>query len=442
MIENSTEGFTLALFFDWIIILLTVLGPFVLPILARFGKIMRVMAGLTLISLGVLLGALVFGFIPLDPKKHFVLVNIAELISLMLLPLSLILFIILPPLYVWLGVRLLVGTQLLPTDQRLRWFIGGAATLFIGAVAVGPAAVMLLNWLRSPPLPSPPPAAEMLAKRRDSVLSVTPGSGETFQDRLANGEPCPACPPMVVVPAGEFLMGSTPSEIDMLTKEPSLRAPPRAAEFSKKEQPQHRVTIARPFAVGSFAVTFAEWNACVADGGCNGYLPEDAGWGRGKQPIISVNWDDAQRYAAWLSRKTGHTYRLLSEAEREYVTRAGTTTAFWWGSSISTNQANFYGRGKTVAVDSFQPNPWGLYNVHGNLSDWVEDCWHDDYQGAPSDGSAWTTACPEGIRRMNVARGGSWSEFPWTLRAANRFSLPSSARTLNAGFRLARTINP
>ena len=411
MIENSTEGFTLALFFDWIIILLTVLGPFVLPILARFGKIMRVMAGLTLIGLGVLLGALVFGFIPLDPKKHFVLLNIAELISLMLLPLSLILFIIVPPLYVWLGVRLLVGTQLLPTDQRLRWFIGGAATLFIGAVAVGPAAVMLLNWLRSPPLPSPPPAAEMLAKRRDSVLSVTPGSGETFQDRLANGEPCLACPQMVVVPAGEFLMGSTPSEIDMLTKEPSLAAFPRAAEFSKQEQPQHRVTIARPFAVGSFAVTFAEW-------------------------------DDAQRYAAWMSRKTGNTYRLLSEAEREYVTRAGTTTAFWWGSSISVNQANFAGRSKTVAVDSFQPNPWGLYNVHGNLSDWVEDCWHDDYQGAPSDGSAWTTACPEGIRRMSVARGGSWSDLPWNLRAANCFSLPPGARTLNAGFRLARTINP
>jgi len=408
-----------------------------------------VIAGLTLISLGVFLGVLVFGHTPLDPKKHFLLLNMLELISLMLLPLSLILFIILPPLYVLLGVRLLVGKQLLPTDQRLRWFIGGAAIVVVGAVAVGPA-VMLLNMLRSPPLyqRSPPPAvAEVEAKRqpdgvRDSVLSVTPGSGETFRDWLADGERCPVCPQMVVAPAGEFLMGSTPSEIDMLTKEPSLAAFPRAAEFSKKEEPQHRVTIARPFAVGSFAVTFAEWDACVADGGCNGYLAGDMGWGRGKQPIINVNWDDAQGYAAWLSRKTGNTYRLLSEAEREYVSRAGTTTAFWWGSSISTNQANFTGgaRGKTVAVDSFQPNPWGLYNVYGNLSDWVEDCWHDSYQGAPSDGSAWTTACPEGNRR--VARGGSWSDIPWNLRAANRFSLTSSARTLNIGFRLARTINP
>jgi Sulfatase-modifying factor enzyme 1/TIR domain len=214
-------------------------------------------------------------------------------------------------------------------------------------------------------------ADEAEAKRiaeaaRDPALSVSPGSGKTFQDRLADGTPCPTCPQMVVVPAGEFLMGSTPSEIVALTKEL-----PRLADRWKAEGPQRRATIPRAFAVGSFAVTFAEWDACIADRGCNGYEPKTE-WGRGKQPAINVTWDDAKAYGAWLSRKTGKTYRLLSEAEREYATRAGTTTAFWWGSSISTSQANYNGnytlaggakgefRGKTVPVDSFAPNPWGL----------------------------------------------------------------------------------
>ena len=149
-------------------------------------------------------------------------------------------------------------------------------------------------------------------------------------------------------------------------------------------------------------MTFDEWDACVADGGCNGYQPSDEGWGRGRRPVINVSWDDAKAYVAWLSNKTGKTYRLLSEAEREYVTRAGTTTPFWWGSSISTSQANYdgtntYGSGvkgefrhETLPVDSFQPNPWGLYQVHGNVWEWVEDCYHESYAGAPSDGSAWT----------------------------------------------------
>jgi formylglycine-generating enzyme required for sulfatase activity len=191
---------------------------------------------------------------------------------------------------------------------------------------------------------------------------------------------------MIVVPAGSFTMGS-----------------PAKEGYRDNGETQHPVTFARPFAVGKFATTFAEWDACVADGGCNGYRPEDQGWGRGKRPVVNVGWDDAQAYVAWLSKKTGRTYRLLSEAEREYVTRAGTTGPFWWGSSMSTRQANYdatatpYGnsrkgefRQRTVAVDSFQPNPWGLYQVHGNVWEWTEDCWNDNYNGAPADGSAWT----------------------------------------------------
>src|SRR5262249_30260931 len=149
------------------------------------------------------------------------------------------------------------------------------------------------------------------------------------------------------------------------------------------EGPQHEVRILRPFAVGRFAVTFDEWDACMADGGCNGYRPEDQGWGRGRRPVINVSWHGAQAYVAWLSRKTGQGYRLLTEAEWEYAARAGTTTPFWWGSAISADQANYDGsyvyrngpkgeyRRQTVEVDSFRPNDWGLYQVHGNVWEWV-----------------------------------------------------------------------
>jgi formylglycine-generating enzyme required for sulfatase activity len=245
---------------------------------------------------------------------------------------------------------------------------------------------------------------------------------------------CEKCPEMVMVPAGSFTMGSPANE----------------AERSAEESPQHRVTFSKPFAVGRFSVTFDEWDACVADGGCNNYKPDDAGWGRGRRPVINVSWDDANAYVTWLSRKTGKPYRLLSEAEREYVTRAGTTTPFWWGVSISTNQANYngnftYGSGakgdyrqKTVAVDSFQPNPWGLYQVHGNVYDWVEDCYHDTYNGAPSDGSAWTS----GECKYRVLRGGSWDYKPRNLRAANRYRGATDNRSNVNGVRLGRTLTP
>jgi formylglycine-generating enzyme required for sulfatase activity len=202
------------------------------------------------------------------------------------------------------------------------------------------------------------------------------------------------------------------------------------------------VTIARPFAVGKFAVTFNQWDACVADGGCNGYRPADQGWGRGNHPVINVNWSDAKAYAEWLSRKTGKTYRLLSEAEREYVTRAGTKTTFWWGSSITPKQANYNGkgeyRGRTVPVDNFEANPWGLFNVHGNVWDWTEDCWNGtSNQGNPGNGSARTT----GDCMYRVVRGGSWYNGPHDVRAAVRYGSTSDDRDNLAGFRLARALN-
>ena len=188
--------------------------------------------------------------------------------------------------------------------------------------------------------------------------------------------------------------------------------------------------------------------------GCKNHRPADRGWGRGRRPVINVRWEDAKAYVAWLSEKTGKPYRLLSEAEREYVTRAGTATPFWWGPAISSRQANYDGkfpypagtekgayRRETVPVNSFEPNPWGLYQVHGNVYEWVEDCWHETYEGAPADGSARTTPdCAQ-----HVVRGGSWNFAPWHLRAASRGRLAAAAfasgGVVGIGFRVARTLN-
>jgi len=259
------------------------------------------------------------------------------------------------------------------------------------------------------------------------------------------------CPEMVVVPAGSFMMGSPESE------------PGRESWQKGTESPQHSVTFAKRFAVGRFAVTVDQFTAFTAetgyDAGSKCYAVEDSkreekqdrSWRNpgftqsGSHPAVCLSWHDAKAYVAWLSLKTGKTYRLLSEAEREYVTRAGTTTPFWWGSSISANQANYdsthnHGKGeirqKTVPVGSFQTNPWGLYQVHGNLVEWVEDCWHESYTGAPSDGSAWVS----GDCARRVLRGGSWLDDPRALRAANRARNGPANRYDIDGFRLARTL--
>jgi formylglycine-generating enzyme required for sulfatase activity len=257
-----------------------------------------------------------------------------------------------------------------------------------------------------------------------------PGAGkiEWFKD-LAVG------PEMVVVPAGSFIMGS-----------------PQSEEGRREDEgPQHKVTFAKPFAVGRFAVTFDEWDACVVDGGGNGYKPKDEGWswGRGRRPVINVSWHDAKAYVAWLAKKTGKPYRLLSEAEWEYVARAGTNTPFWWGNSISTDQANYWGkatygngvvgkdRQRAVTVNSFEPNPWGLYQVHGNVYEWSEDYYYDDgYSGAPTDGSVWTN----GHRSRRVLRGGCWSSSPRGLRSASRGGFTPDVRNSGLGFRVGRTL--
>jgi formylglycine-generating enzyme required for sulfatase activity/serine/threonine protein kinase len=243
-------------------------------------------------------------------------------------------------------------------------------------------------------------------------------------------------PVMVAIPAGSFSMGCQPGE----------------KECSDDEKPAHRVQVAA-FELGQTEVTFDQWDACVADGGCT-EKPADQGWGRGRRPVINVSWDDAQQYVAWLSRQTGQSWRLPTEAEWEYAARAGTSTAFSTGNCITTAQANYDGNydyadcgaktgkylQKTQPVGSYPANRWNLYDMHGNVLEWVQDCYHDSYTGAPKDGSEWRGSCSESGRR--VLRGGSWGNGPWVLRSANRNGLVTGDRLNDLGFRVARTLTP
>ena len=245
--------------------------------------------------------------------------------------------------------------------------------------------------------------------------------GERFRD-------CPDCPQMVVIPAGSFRMGCLNDDGDCFDD----------------EKPVREVRIVTPFALSAREVTFAEWDACVSAGGCGGHRPDDRGWGRGDRPVINVSWDDARSYVSWLSRRTGERYRLPSESEWEYAARAGSTSKYSWGNEVGRNRANCNGCGsrwdgqRTAPVGSFAPNAFGLYDMHGNVYEWVEDCWNGSYAGAPSDGGARLS----GDCAKRVLRGGSWLSFPRYLRAAYRFRITSGIRDFDFGFRVARTLTP
>lgn len=277
----------------------------------------------------------------------------------------------------------------------------------------------------------------------DRHRCVMPGNDERFRD-------CATCPELVAVPAGSFTMGSPPNE------------PEREAD----REDQLPVSIARPFAIGAYAVTRAEFAAFVA---ATGYAPDagcwfwtgttweeraDRSWQSpgfaqdDRHPVTCVDLAAARAYVAWLSATTARTYRLPSETEREYAARAGTTAAFAWGPTISTDQANYDGavpsvlgpagsrRQATVAVDSFGPNGWGLFNVHGNVWDWTDDCWNDRNAGNPGDGRVRAS----GDCTWRVVRGGAWNYGPTYLRSAYRYwNLPSN-RSGVQGFRVARDL--
>ena len=273
--------------------------------------------------------------------------------------------------------------------------------------------------------------------------------GRVFRD-------CPACPEMMVVPAGSYMMGSPPDE---------------AGHFGY-EDPVHRVTIGQKFAVGVYEVTRGEFARFVRQTnramGNTCWTYEDREWGtrsgrtwrnpgfsqRDDHSVVCVSWQDAEAYVRWLSRETGERYRLLSESEWEYVARAGTRTSRYWGTSesgqcrhanggdastsfdwgISCND----GYARTSPVGSYTANGFGLYDVLGNVWEWTQDCWNASYRGAPNDGRAWE----RGDCGPRVVRGGAWSDIPGSLRSAVRYRLDAGDRSIVLGFRLARTLTP
>jgi formylglycine-generating enzyme required for sulfatase activity len=237
---------------------------------------------------------------------------------------------------------------------------------------------------------------------------------------------CAHCPEMVMVPPGKFWMGSLDEERGHIPL----------------ESPRHEVTITRPFAVSRFEITSEEWDFCVLLGGCTWAAPE-TGWGRGRRPVMNVNWNDAQQYVAWLAWRTGKPYRLLSEAEWEYAARAGSDKAYPWGDGVGRNRANCNGCSGprdltgTEPVGSFAANGFGLYDIHGNVFEWTQDCFHNSYNGAAADGSPWETG---GTCEGHMVRGGSWDAPPEDMRSAKRLWITSNKRFNFLGLRVGRTL--
>jgi formylglycine-generating enzyme required for sulfatase activity/class 3 adenylate cyclase len=276
--------------------------------------------------------------------------------------------------------------------------------------AAPPAPAPVVTPAAPPPEPIPPAAAPPQTSTQVAVIKpprvpVQPGS-DVFRD-------CDQCPEMVNLSGGTFSMGSN--------DDPS-------------EKPVHQVNVAS-FALGRFPVTIGEWKQCVAAKACS-YEPS----GEDDLPAFNLSWNDAQQYVAWLSNLTKKKYRLPTEAEWEYAARAGANTKYWWGNQLIAGMANCKDCGdgsdqrRPMKVASFTPNPFGLFDMTGGVEQWVADCWHKDYQGAPRDGSAWDTPnC-----RDRVLRGGSWRNDSSYLRAASRNRYDPGVRYLAHGFRVAR----
>lgn len=321
-----------------------------------------------------------------------------------------------------------------------RWAQAGtrllAAWLVLALVGVSPTEAASKSSRKAAPRPATPAATTPVARAEacpppsaEQAFAATPYA--VFRD-------CADTPEMVSLPGGRFRMGEL-GDVGL-----------------SYERPIREVTIA-PFALGKYELTFLEWDACHADGFCQ-KQPDDLGWGRGFHPVINVSWLDAQQYVTWLSRKTGQVYRLPSEAEWEYAARAGTETSYPWGESQASTcdyanaldivghnlRPNWFwsvycidGYAFTAPVGSYPPNAWGLYDLQGNVWEWVQDCWHNDYTGAPLDGSAWISG---GDCSKRANRGGGWGNHPRTLRVAKRDADSATGYGDAFGFRVVREL--
>ena len=296
-------------------------------------------------------------------------------------------------------------------------------------------------------------AAQVAEDAAQEDMPTTPEDPTPNPAGLREFRDCPACPLMIELPPGRYLMGRPDGEEERL----GMNRNPDRVQFSRDaERPHLEVEIDYRLALGKYEVTFNEWDHCVDSGGCT-YKPTDRGWGRGNRPVIHVSRLDAEEYIAWLRDVTGEAYRLPSSAEWEYAARAGTTTARWWGDELGTGLAVCDGCGSrwddvsTAPVGSFSANPWGLHDMLSNVSELVADCWHNSYAGHPTDGAprlkpplGW----PDEQCRRATSRGGAWPFFTWTVRAAtrsggnltldNRGDHPSAGGS--RGFRVARTV--
>ena len=324
------------------------------------------------------------------------------------------------------------------------WAVAGAVLLLVG--------LGVWQWLSPPSFedwrddpgeaPAPVAVVPSTATPVPPQVAEEPGSldlepsdarvaeravGTVFRDALKDGGQGPA---MVVLPTGSFRMGSLSGEIGR----------------DSDEGPVHTVNISQRIAMGRYELTFADYDR-FADADSRRSRPNDRGWGRGSRPVIRVSQADAKAYAAWLSAQTGKTYRLPSESEWEYAARAGTRMRYSWGNEIGDNRANCDGCGsewdgeQTAPVGRFAANAFGLFDMHGNVRERVADCWHDNYEGAPIDGRAWTTNC-DGWSQKAVVRGGSWLNAPQGLRCAFRGWHSPSYRYSALGFRLVQELNP
>jgi len=275
-----------------------------------------------------------------------------------------------------------------------------------------------VGYVYAPLLKKPEP--EPVPAPREPPPSKPPAVAQTSASGASGGRDCPECPEMVTISPGSFLMGDNKGD--------------------RSEKPAHRVTIKRPFALGKYEVTVAQWQACVDAGACE--KATESVRNSDNAPIRDVSWGDAQDYVDWLSRVTGQSYRLPTEAEWEFAARAGTTTTYWWGNQMMPGKANCKDCGGTSShelpadVGTLEPNPFGLHDMNGNVWEWVDDCWHRNYEGAPSDGRSWDdTGCT-----VRVIRSGSWRNDKTYVHSASRFKYDAYVRYVLNGFRVAKTL--